>query len=390
MLNLFKNNNDILYNIDNIDNLSLLLLSDAFVVTTIGYLYLKGYMFKTNVKDDFVDLDSDLNISNGVNSSNDGSTIKNGSLDSQCSTVSDDQSIIVDNLVYSDKGVQSDLLSNVSEIKSDVIKIDQVIINFNRLANHIDDVLKNDALSVSDNDKQVVEIIDKFVQTDISYDSIGTQTNSDIIDSSSTVDANIINIGLDNLNKISNNMLNTALDQNNKFYDVALQLIEENEVLRNSIIKSDTVDIGISPIRSVVDLNNRVLLDKFIKLMENNDTSISRITPEHVEVFRAIYREYLVDVEKWVNNMNERLVDNASGFLDVNVSSPIVSVQESLVTNIPSIYSQSVSVSPINNLLLNNLDSPVVQSVINNVESHLSALSVFSESVPADFWLLYV
>lgn len=88
--------------------------------------------------------------------------------------------------------------------------------------------------------------------------------------------------------------------------------------------------------------------------------------------------------------MNERLVDNASGFSNVNVVSPIVSLKESLGTNIPSFYSQSAPVSPINNLLLNNLDSPVVQSVVNNVESHLSVLAVLNESLPADYWLLYI
>jgi|HubBroStandDraft_1064217.scaffolds.fasta_scaffold77924_1 hypothetical protein len=72
-------------------------------------------------------------------------------------------------------------------------------------------------------------------------------------------------------------MFNSSIEYSNKLYNIALDLIDKNDPLNSQLFKKDTLNVGISPIREVIELNHQDFLMKVNDLLSSKNESYTQM-----------------------------------------------------------------------------------------------------------------
>lgn len=311
-----------------LDNLLIISGSLVLSMSLVGYLYLRGYIFnKNNIESSdnnvvsYVD-DVDSNIGSSTITSLSTKTI-NDRNNNDVETLSDyrtaiDSSVLIEDNLYLDKGIQTDLNNIIYKDKGSQCDIlSSIKVNENILNNNI-------TIINSEYHNKLYKIaLDLLDKNELLRNEKELLLNKNILD------------------------VNTALglsDKNKELLNDINVLLNENKVLLNKInllTNKDMMDFAVSPIREVVVSHNEKLLLMVEEKLEKGYSTDVLSADGSVErdVFNVLNKSNIDQTKKWVDNID--ILTTNSNIVDL-YSSTVHSVDESFITNVPSFESDSV------------------------------------------------
>jgi len=329
------------YNVFN-DKLNVIIISSGLLLSTIGFLYYKGYIFNKSMGNN-IDTSSDIG-SEGSATITDTSTALIAI--TPINITSNNDNVINVDSVYSDYDtaiqelnidVDIDEIDVVEyldkEIQTEDLEYRNVSVNtLNELTNNVS-LLNDDNLLLS---TKLMDLLNSY-QSKMNDLALLENSILSLNEKYKELNDSFISI-IGEVNKLGSSgqkVRDLLLGQRDDMYNIAMGTIDKYNILlnKNNVSKVSTgispiqdmialdenekISVGVSPIQENIDLQVNGFIAKLRDLL-NDDSSWGDIDADKMAIIRTLCAEEFSKIESWVTNYNAGLV---TGYDDVAVSS---------------------------------------------------------------------